>query len=754
MIVITLLLTNIIGINFLILNNEEVMLSTINISGKQRMQSQRIAFLSELLIDKIEYAQEDDHHVDHGHVTNMRETEILLAQLKNAILTMETDHKALIMGDENRNIPAPKDALKKNYFAEPVSLNTAVYKLVQNAQIIHDIISRNRNHLGNLSDEDMRKAFNAYQVIESLSFHSILQKLENTVFLYEKQGREQVDVYKKIEPILFILSIIVLLVLWYRIFIPLDKELQSTVKAYEEQQEEIEYDRQRLSLATKGTSTGIWDWNITSGDFYWDKTLQDILGFEPDAPQSFNVDLFQSLLHPDHKKAFNKAILEHLRNKTRFHHEVRLFHQKGHYLWTSVRGEALWDENNHAYRMVGSIENITQKKETEIQKNTFIQGIENSGLAFAIMHTSGNRHFHFVTTAFQELTGHDERTLLGRNLNIFTGPETSMSDLDQIDSAIQQNQDITIKILSYRQDGTSFWNAVQLHPIRAVEGESALFYAVIFKDLTHQLLREEQEIQRQRNQSLGELAASVAHEINNLLMPMTMAKDILESELKEDCDPFAYEQLDAIDEYAKQAKTIVEGVLTFARKQTTTLEQANMYHLLRSSVTFIGSLLSQRTSIILEESEDPQITSAKAKVNVTEFRQIIVNLTKNSEQAFEGEKGTISISCSRETLSNADRKKHHVTATDYFVVHVTDNGSGIPKDVIPKIFDPLFTTKDIGSGTGLGLSVVHGIIRSWGGTILVESTQGVGTKFDIYIPIYKDEDDFSYLSDLVDLDPE
>ena len=101
-------------------------------------------------------------------------------------------------------------------------------------------------------------------------------------------------------------------------------------------------------------------------------------------------------------------------------------------------------------------------------------------------------------------------------------------------------------------------------------------------------------------------------------------------------------------------------------------------------------------------------------------------------------------------MSNADRTKLNVIAADFATISVKDNGSGISSENLEKIFDPLFTTKDVGAGTGLGLSVVHGIIRSWGGAITVDSIEGKGSTFTLYIPVHKSSDDFSGLMDLLE----
>lgn len=388
----------------------------------------------------------------------------------------------------------------------------------------------------------------------------------------------------------------------------------------------------------------------------------------------------------------------------------------------------------------------------ELQKDIFIKGIEASKIPFALIDTSDKRLcFSYVTPAFCEISGHDHTKLLTCSLNIFTGPETSMSDLDTIDSAIEQGEELIMKILFYKKDGTPFWNKMTLIPIRNDDNPAIVAYGVLFHDMTPDIIKEQQEISRQRRESLGELAGSVAHEINNLLMPMTMAKDILENELKDDCDPFAREQLDMIVKYAYQAKNIVNGILAFSRKQTHDLQLLSLTDTLSESVKFIESLMAMNVSLSLDiDRKNPDLAAMAAMINAVEFNQIITNLAKNAEHAFDGKEGDITISLSRIQADNARKKELDITASDLAVITFQDNGSGIPASNLDKIFEPLFTTKGVGQGTGLGLSVVHGIIRSWGGAIKVESRLDKGTQFYIYIPVHKEEDDYSDLMDVLD----
>lgn len=551
---------------------------------------------------------------------------------------------------------------------------------------------------------------------------------------------------------LFLISVLFFVaILWFYGLRPLQQKISNQIASLKEQKDDSLEKKIRFDLALQGTNIGIWDWNIKANNFHWSPVLWRLLGMQQMDDFKPDVNFFQSLLHPLDKKRFNETIKKHLKSGDPFEVEIRLQHTSGDYIWTLIRGHALRDDNHKTYRMLGSIEDITEYKKSSLQTDIFIQGIEATNIAFAIVDlTDPQRRFSYASPAFCKLTHCPAEKVVSSNLNMFTGPETSMSSLDQIDYAFNSGEKLTVKMLNYRLDGTIFWNEIVLRPIVSKISNEKDSYIIIFNDLTESIQRERQEVSRQRTESLGALAGSVAHEINNLLMPMTMAKDMLENSLKDDCDPFAHEQLDIMVEYANQAKAIVAGILTFSRKETKNLENVNIYEELESAVRFIKSLLSNNTDLILKETDDDSIHHLKTLINTTELKQIITNLCKNAEDAFKDNSGIITISIDKRSLTSDEKTKYEVFASDFAVISVKDNGTGIPEEIKDKIFDPLFTTKDIGMGTGLGLSVVLGILRSWGGCIRVNSILGQGTTFEIFIPIQKTYEDYDHLSDLAE----
>jgi PAS domain S-box-containing protein len=710
--------------------SNEIFSNYVDVAGQQRMLSQRIA----LSTSAVANARNADTYKNY------------IEEAKSAIGRLEDNQiylNKIVTNDSNLNNQY------NDYFHTANENGISKYDQIDTYIGLANKYIRLAGELPYESATLRQLQKNKIRVMD-IALNDMLPIFQGNVEVFNRYIEQETkrNIYTKTLSTLLFSIIVIMVFLW--IFNPLKTRLIKNTLLLRNQKEEIEREKERYTLATDGTSIGVWDLDVNTNIFYWNSLLNKILGLD-DAQTKYHTDFFQELLHPDDKDLFNMAFADCIRTKGKLDHTCRVMHKDGTYIWVRISGKTELDDDGRAYRLIGSLEDITNAKLAEIQRDIFIEGIEQSGLAMGLIDVqSAHKQFTYVTQSLCEMSGHESKKLLKTNLNAITGPLTNMGDLDAIDSAINEHRSLEIKIESYRQDGSRFWNRLSLHPIRNINSDKTVsHYAVIFEDLTESIEKERLEINRQRNESLGTLASSVAHEINNLLMPMTMAKDILEPELKAGYDPFAIEQLDMMVAYAKQARDIVAGILLFSRKETEDLEHTNIFEILTETISFIKNLLKLETKVEFSFVDDDLKTIA-CLVNKTEFRQIIANLTKNAEDAFDGKGGHIDISLSQRTISNTDKKTYNVNANDFVTIVLRDNGEGIPEDVIPQIFEPLFSTKPIGSGTGLGLSVVHGILQSWGGFVTVESTVGVGSAFTLHIPIIQDDENFSYLQDLIE----
>jgi PAS domain S-box-containing protein len=250
---------------------------------------------------------------------------------------------------------------------------------------------------------------------------------------------------------------------------------------------------------------------------------------------------------------------------------------------------------------------------------------------------------------------------------------------------------------------------------------------VINSDVTERKKLETQLLRSQRMESIGTLAGGIAHDLNNVLSPVLMATQLLQMK---PCDEKEKKFLSTIEVSAKRAADMVKQVLAFARGQEGDLVVLQVKHVIKDMEKIMRETFPR--SINLDIFIAPNLPTIKG--DATQLHQVILNLCVNARDAMP-DGGSLSIKAEPKQLSEADAAKIlNAKAGSYVCLTVTDTGTGMPPEVIERIYEPFFTTKELGKGTGLGLSTVLGIIKSHGGVIEVASTVGKGTTFTILFP--------------------
>jgi PAS domain S-box-containing protein len=250
---------------------------------------------------------------------------------------------------------------------------------------------------------------------------------------------------------------------------------------------------------------------------------------------------------------------------------------------------------------------------------------------------------------------------------------------------------------------------------------------VALRDITEHKQMEENLLRTQRMESIGTLASGVAHDLNNILTPIILFADMLRAAEQPDTRECF---ISTIEECANRGANVVKQVLTFARGvkgERTTLQ---LNRLVQDMEKIMHETFSK--NITLTSSIPPELWPVKG--DPTQIHQVILNLCINARDAMP-EGGTLLISAANKKIDETFAAvMPDAKAGDYAMLAISDSGTGIPREIVDKIFDPFFTTKEVGKGTGLGLSTVLGIVRSHGGFVTVESNEGRGSTFKVFLP--------------------
>src|SRR5438552_5164952 len=249
-----------------------------------------------------------------------------------------------------------------------------------------------------------------------------------------------------------------------------------------------------------------------------------------------------------------------------------------------------------------------------------------------------------------------------------------------------------------------------------------------FIDVTEQKNLEIQFAQSQKMQAVGQLAGGVAHDFNNLLTAMIGFCDLLLMRFRPGDPSFA--DIMQVKQNANRAANLVRQLLAFSRQQTLQPRVIDITDVLVELSHLLRRLIGESIELKVVHGRDLGL----AKVDQGQLEQVIINLAVNARDAMAGD-GTLTIRTGNTTQTGALRRGHEVMpAGDYVLIEVADTGVGIPKEHLARIFEPSFSTKEVGSCTGLGLSTVYGIVRQTGGFIFVDSAPGRGAVFQIYLP--------------------
>ncbi len=268
-----------------------------------------------------------------------------------------------------------------------------------------------------------------------------------------------------------------------------------------------------------------------------------------------------------------------------------------------------------------------------------------------------------------------------------------------------------------------------LSPIERAEGdkEAAIAYAI---DTTEQRALEMQIAQSQKMQAVGQLAGGIAHDFNNMLTAIIGFSDFLLMNHRP-TDP-AFQDIMNIKQNANRAAGLVRQLLAFSRQQTLRLERLQLGDVLSELSILLSRLLGENVELKLETSGDLW----PVKADLHQFEQVIVNLAVNARDAMpNGGKLVIRTANVTEQQSRAAaRGQSRLHPGEYVMIEVSDTGTGMAPDVMHKMFEPFFSTKEVGRGTGLGLSTVYGIVKQTGGYIFADSEEGKGTTMRVYLP--------------------
>ena len=337
----------------------------------------------------------------------------------------------------------------------------------------------------------------------------------------------------------------------------------------------------------------------------------------------------------------------------------------------------------------------------------------------------------FANRAFTRMTGYARDDIVGSNCRFLQGTDTDPATVAQVRDAIREGREIATEILNYRKDGTPFWNALFVSPVRDLNGDIVYYYAsqldISSRRDTEDLLR-----QAQKMEALGQLTGSVAHDFNNLLQVMTGYLDILEVHAQADVveRPRVEHDVQSIRSAVQKAAILTQQLLSFARKRRLDGTIVNLNLLTEDLSELLSGRIGENVELRAELAPDLW----NCQIDPTRMEVALLNVLLNARDA-SAQGGILTLSTANVVIG-ADRcgLPAGLAAGRYVTIAITDTGAGMSPALLERAMDPFFTTKADGKGTGLGLSMVHDFAKHSGGGVQMLSEVGHGTTIIMYFP--------------------
>ena len=411
-------------------------------------------------------------------------------------------------------------------------------------------------------------------------------------------------------------------------------------------------------------------------------------------------------------------------------YETERLRRDGRPIWVALTLSPLHDATGTLVGVSITSRDITQSRAAEEELRKLSAAIEQSPVAIVITDLQGR--IEFVNPRFTEITGYSAAEALGQNPRILKSGRTPEQDYRKLWETIRAGNIWQGEFLNRAKDGTLFWEAATIAPVKNGAGEITHFIA-IKEEITERKNLERQLQQAQKMEAVGQLAGGIAHDFNNILTAIIGYATLLEMKLETE-SPLR-NNASQILAAANRAAELTQSLLAFSRKQVIDLQPLDLNDAIRKMENFLRRVIREDIELRTQLASEALVVRADRG----QLEHLLMNLATNARDAMPTG-GTVSIETRPVALDAAFQHAHGFgDPGTYALISFSDTGTGMDEATRLKIFQPFFTTKGVGKGTGLGLAMVYGVVKQHGGYINVYSEPGVGTTFSIYLPLSSEE---------------
>jgi PAS domain S-box-containing protein len=410
--------------------------------------------------------------------------------------------------------------------------------------------------------------------------------------------------------------------------------------------------------------------------------------------------------------------------------ELEAYCKAGSTIWVELAASFLRDNNFKPTGILTVARDITTRKQAEAARQLLASAVEQA--AETIVITDAAAVIEYVNPAFETVTGYAREEVVGRNPRILKSGEQDAAFYASLWQTISSGKTWTGHFVNRKKDGTRYTENATISPVHDSAG-TIVKYVAVKHDITRERQLEDQLRQVQKMESVGRLTGGVAHDFNNVLQVITGYCELLSARVSDENQHYVAQ----ITKAAERATMLTTQLLAFSRKQVLrprVLETKNLIQSMQKMLErVIGEDIELRTFI---DSNTGNFLADRGQME-----QVLLNLAVNARDAMPSG-GKLTIETANRTIDETYVRDHPGAKSGQYVrIAVSDTGVGMDPETLSHIYEPFFTTKEMGKGTGLGLSTVYGIVKQSEGYINCYSEKGKGTAFTIYLPLTPEEAD-------------
>ena len=487
--------------------------------------------------------------------------------------------------------------------------------------------------------------------------------------------------------------------------------------------------RAKLLLALHGGRIATWEYDVVNDRFTYDDHIPRIFQSRRDARTFTLADYLHEFVVPEDKATVANTVRDALGSlgdafTAQFEHQViRHDGSRGvHLVWFSAIKNGA-----RVVKLVGATQDVTERRHAEQRlrdSEERLRQVTENLREIVWVKAADTQEILYISPAYEQIYG---RTCA----SLYAAPRSWLEaihpdDRERARTVVPSNaSDGEYRVI--RADGQVRHLHARTFPVKDANGRVYRVVGVA-EDVTERRRVEEQFRQAQKMEAVGQLAGGVAHDFNNILSAILMQVEEARSHPAVDAE--LHEAIAGIGAAADRAVKLTRQLLLFSRKQLMQPRQVDLNEVVSGFTQLLRRVLPESVDIRLRPGPRPAIALADPSM----LEQVLMNLAVNARDAMPTG-GLFSIEIGHREITEDDaRSIPEATAGRYVTLRVTDDGCGIPPDVLPRIFEPFFTTKEAGQGTGLGLATVFGIVKQHRGWISVTSAPDRGTSFEVVLP--------------------